>query len=199
MVPTKNSKNDSKSKADEGASNAPSTTPPSSPAKANTSPKKAFSPSHKVNRFVSVTTNARQNLYELRIIDVSMGPIFGMVINKEKGKGVAFNAPNFRILMELPPGELDDIGFLGLYNIHDPNDTDKPNVVTNIKLKEYNEGFVLMRCENIIKEGKEVTESDYFLTVTKFVGSFQQNLQTSQGGWRASSSMEPLSISTRGA
>ena len=127
MAPTKNSKNESKPNTATGAS--PPSSPakantssnvPSTPTKANTSPKKSFSPTRKVNGFVRVTTNARQDFYELGIIDLSMGPIFGMIINKEKGKGVAFNAPNFRILMELPPEQLDDIGFLGLYNIRDP-------------------------------------------------------------------------------
>ena len=181
MAPTKNSKNESKPNTATGAS--PPSSPakantssnvPSTPTKANTSPKKSFSPTRKVNGFVRVTTNARQDFYELGFIDLSMGPVFGMIINKEKGKGVAFNAPNFRILMELPPEQLDDIGFLGLYNIRDPNDADKPKVVTNIKMKEYNEDFVLMTCENIIKDGEEATERDYFLMVTKFAAVFNR-------------------------
>lgn len=172
MAPTKNSKNTTTTSAP-GIS---STTAPSSPARASMSSKKPFSPIRKAGGMIRDvnTSKPKMDIYELGIINCGLGPVFPVIIEKEKGKGVAYNVPNLRRLSELATAELDKLGFLGTYHKRDPNDADKPLVVVNIKLSEYNVDVLLFDCGIMLREGAEATERDYYVLVSKFASVFNQ-------------------------
>ena len=175
MAPTKKA-NDSNTSNVANGSNSSFSTPPSSPTKAKLSHKKPFSPTRKVGGMICTmnTAKPKMDIYQLTIINCGLGPVFPVLIEKEEGKGIPYNVPNLRRLSELDQGELDRIGVLGTYFRRDATDADKPMVVVNVKLSEYNVDMILLNCENILRGGAEATMKDYSATTSKLASVLNQ-------------------------
>ena len=176
MAPTKPNKEQKVTAATQAVA-----TPPSSPTKAALSPKKAYSPTRKAGGFncTPVSLGQANEIYEFGIIDVGLGPLYLVTVEKEKGKGTMFNVPSIRRLNDSSEKDKDDVRFLLNFFQRDPNDAEKLLTTTNSKLKDYNHDIFLLTSEYVTPMGKEPSVSDYFVNTSKFTKIF--NTLTKEG------------------
>ena len=176
MAPTKPSKEQKVAAAAQALG-----TPPSSPTKLASSPKKAYSPMRKAGGFnrTPVISGQAKEIYEFGIIDVGLGPVYLVTVEKEKGKGTMFNVPAIRRLLDSSDKDKDDVGFLLNFYQRDPNNAEKLLTTTNNKLKDYNHDIFLLTSEYVTHLGKEPSLSDYFVNTSKFTKMF--NILTKEG------------------